>query len=96
MRVGCTEDGSSSDDSELDEPVEFKELLESNRTYRRKASSNIRSKLMLDFSSILPSKLRPRQALRETSPRKLEVTQQVLPSFFDNEMTKKLLRPALA
>jgi hypothetical protein len=100
MKVGCTEDGSSSDDSELDEPVAFKELLESNRTYRRKASSNIRSKLMLDFSSISPSKLRPRKALRETSPRKLEVTQQVLPSFFerapDNEMTKKLLRPTLA
>lgn len=27
IKVGCTEDGSSSDDSELDEPVEFKELM---------------------------------------------------------------------
>jgi hypothetical protein len=76
--------------------VEFKELLESTRTYRRKASSNIRSKLMLDFSSASPAKFRPRQTLRETSPRKLELTQQLLPSFFervpDSVMTKKLLR----
>ena len=53
---------------------------------------------MLDFSSASPSKFRPRQTLRETSPRKLEVTQQVLPSFLerapDNVMTKKLLRAA--
>jgi hypothetical protein len=76
--------------------------MESNqtRTYRRKASANIRTKLILDCSSVSPTKFRPRQTQREMSPRKLEVTQQVLPTFYDrtpdNMMTKKIIKPAIA
>lgn len=70
MKVGCHEDGSSSDDSELDEPLEFKELLESNRTFRRKQSVSIRPKMVFDLSST-SSRFMPRQPLRDSpSPKK--------------------------
>jgi hypothetical protein len=81
MKVGYSENVESSDDSDLDEPLEFKEVDKS-KALKRKLTAIIRPKFSFDLSSPSPPKpIQKYHYSREISPKKTEVAN-FFPSFY--------------
>lgn len=95
MKVGSSENVESSDDSDLDEPIEFKEVDKS-KALKRKLTANLRPKFSFDLSSPSPPKpIQKYHHSRDISPRKAEYAN-FFPSFYEkitpeNVITKKML-----